>query len=184
MTSSPTYDRATITLHWLTVALVLSLWSIAQLWGFLPKGSAPRHALQWLHVGLGLFFITVLLARLLWRATAGRRLEEAPGSRLLALAAQALHGLLYLLLLAMAVTGPINRWAQGDPLGIPGLFIVPAPFTATTAFADRINDIHGTIASVILILAAFHAAAALAHHFLWHDDVLGRMLPGLKPFRH
>ncbi len=182
------YDRTTIAFHWLTVALVLSLWSIAQIWGFLPRGTALRHGLQWLHVGLGLFFITVLLARLLWRATAGRRLAPPPGARLLALAARAMHGALYGLLLAMAVTGPLNRWAAGDPLGVPGLFTIPAPFAASKALAQRINDIHGTIAIALLTLAALHAAAALIHHFLWRDDVLTRMLPRgmsrVKPSRH
>jgi cytochrome b561 len=29
-----------------------------------------------------------------------------------------------------------------------------------------------------MAVAAFHAAAALGHHYLWHDAVLRRILPG------
>jgi cytochrome b561 len=175
------YDPLTLVLHWLTVALVLTLWSIAQLWDWLPRGSAPRHAAQALHVSLGLVFILVLATRLLWRATAGRRLAPPPGPRSLVLAARAMHGALYLLLVAMAISGPLNRSAGGDPLGFFGLFTLPPLLAKDKALAESINDVHGTIATIILILAGLHAAAALAHHYLWRDGVLARMLPGRAP---
>jgi cytochrome b561 len=173
------YDPLTLALHWLTVALVLTLWSIAQVWGWLPRGSAPRHAAQALHVSLGMVFILVLLARLLWRATAGRRLAPPPGPRLLEWGARAAHGALYLLLILMAISGPLNRSAGGDPLGFFGLVTFPPLLAKDKALAETINDFHGTVATIILILAGIHAAAALAHHYFWRDGVLARMVPGL-----
>jgi cytochrome b561 len=173
------YDAPTLALHWLTVALVITLWTIAQIWDWLPKGSAPRHAAQALHVSLGMLFIVVLLARLAWRLSGGRRLAPPPGSRLLVLASRAVHGVLYLLLLLMAISGPLNRSAGGDPLSFFGLVTFPPLLAENKALAETINDFHGTVATIILILAGLHAAAALLHHYLWRDGVLARMVPGL-----
>ena len=36
----------------------------------------------------------------------------------------------------------------------------------------------GEEADRLMAVAAFHAAAALGHHYLWHDAVLRRILPG------
>jgi cytochrome b561 len=44
-----------------------------------------------------------------------------------------------------------------------------------------ITQWHGLAANILLGLALFHAAAALVHHYLWRDGVLGRMLPGKNP---
>jgi len=40
-----------------------------------------------------------------------------------------------------------------------------------------VQEVHATIAWLILALAGLHASAALVHRCLWHDGVLGRMLP-------
>jgi hypothetical protein len=40
---------------------------------------------------------------------------------------------------------------------------------------------HEWIAWIIIVLATGHALAALFRHFVLRDDVLWRMLPGLRP---
>ena len=39
------------------------------------------------------------------------------------------------------------------------------------------HESHGWPGTVLMVLALFHAVAALVHHYLWHDAVLRRMLP-------
>jgi cytochrome b561 len=48
-------------------------------------------------------------------------------------------------------------------------------------FEHAINEWHGLVADVLVALAALHSAAALWHHFVRRDGVLGRMIPGLAP---
>jgi cytochrome b561 len=172
------YDAPTRALHWLSAALVLLLWGTAQLWDLFPRGSAGRHALQDFHVSAGLLFIALLAFRLLWRFTAGRHLAP-PGPTLLALAARIGHGALYALMLALAVTGPLNRALRGDPLGFFGLFTLPSPVAANRDLVHPVNEVHGTLGNALLILAALHALAALYHQFIRHDGTLGRMIPAL-----
>jgi cytochrome b561 len=59
-----------------------------------------------------------------------------------------------------------------------GLFTVPAFDPGNKALRENVEDLHGTIATIILVLAGLHASAGLLHYYLWHDGVLRRMLPG------
>jgi cytochrome b561 len=55
----------------------------------------------------------------------------------------------------------------------------PPLLAKNNALAETLTDFHGTVATIILILAGLHAAAALVHHFIMRDGVLARMVPGL-----
>ncbi len=48
------------------------------------------------------------------------------------------------------------------------------------ALAGRGWQLHEMVASVGYYLIAFHAAAALVHHYIVKDDTLRRKLPGRK----
>ncbi|KGM31738.1 cytochrome b [Inquilinus limosus] len=171
------YDRTTILLHWLTALFVILLFALAEIWGFLPRGTPVRKGAQALHISCGLLLTVVLIARLLWRGTQGRRLPPATGG-LQHLAAKAAHHALYLLLAAQVVLGFLFRWAQGEPFQFFGLFDVPAAFAPDHDLAGTIGDLHNTVAWIIIVLAGLHAAAALVHHYALRDGVLRRMLPG------
>jgi cytochrome b561 len=40
--------------------------------------------------------------------------------------------------------------------------------------------VHEYLANALVILAGLHAAAALTHHWIFHDRTLTRMLPGTR----
>jgi cytochrome b561 len=46
--------------------------------------------------------------------------------------------------------------------------------------AGQIKEVHETAAWVLLALVSLHTLAALKHHFVDKDSVLGRMIPFLK----
>ena len=171
--AEPIYDRSTIALHWLTAGLVLVLWLIGTfLEDVLPKG--PLRSDIWsAHFDLGFVLAVVILALLAWRRTKGRRLPvEDPGP--LHHLAKVTHAGLYLLLLGTAGLGIANAFARGvsllGPIGLPQL--------GDPAWRRPLTHWHGLVANVLMALAFFHAAAALVHHYLWHDTVLRRILPG------
>jgi cytochrome b561 len=173
------YDGVEIGLHWLTALLVVTLWVLANVWDYAPRGSAPRHFMQHLHISLGVVLTLVLAVRLAWRAGPGRRLPPAD-TGLVELAAKGVQYLLYALLLVQIGLGFCFRWAQGEPLSVFGLFTIPSPLALTKAQAHLLGGWHEWVGNTILIVAAGHAAAALYHHFWLHDDVLWRMLPGRR----
>jgi cytochrome b561 len=59
------YDGVSMALHWITALLVVVLFALAEIWGFVPRGSPLRHGMQSLHVSLGLTLAAVFLLRVI-----------------------------------------------------------------------------------------------------------------------
>lgn len=171
------YDRVTIILHWLTALLVLGLFALAEVWGFLPRGTPARRLLQSLHISFGLAFAGVFALRVIWRLSAGRRLPPAATGWLRA-AGTGVHGLLYLLMATQIVLGFLFRWAQGEPFAFFGLFDVPTLIPIDHEQRRFIGGLHNTVAWTIIVLALMHALAGLFHHYVLRDGVLRRMTSG------
>ena len=102
------YDAITILLHWVTALLVVTLFGLAEFWGFLPRGTPLRHELQGLHISLGLVLAVVATLRVVWRLMFGRTLPEIE-STLPYWAAKGVHYLLYILLGGQVVLGFVFR---------------------------------------------------------------------------
>lgn len=173
MASSPTtgrYDDRTIRYHWLTVALIVVLWGIAQVIDDFPRG-LPRVSVRSVHIVLGLALAALLVARLRWRFGAGTRLPAAPGiaGRL---AAGTQH-LLYLLLVVTLACGVANVLVRGD--SIFGLFRVPSVAPGNDGLRETVEHLHGLCVNLLLILGGLHALSALGHQFLLKDGLLDRM---------
>jgi cytochrome b561 len=166
------YDGAAIALHWLTALLVVSLFALAEIWGFLPRGEL-RQALQGIHVSLGCLLVVTVVARILWRIVGARR---PPHPGMAGTLAEAGHGVLYLLLLAMIVSGPLKRWAAGHALNFFWLFSIPSPIAAVPALHAPVGFIHFWAAWTIVVFAGLHAIIALFHHYALKDGVLRRMI--------
>ena len=85
--------------------------------------------------------------------------------------------ILYGLLVAEVVSGFVLRWLQGEPFQFFALFSMPALMAPDRALASQFEQIHNWIGWAIVVLSAGHAIAALVHHYVLKDQVLGRMLP-------
>ena len=170
-----TYDRTTIWLHWVTAFLVVTLWGLAQIIDFWPQGGSGRVNVRSLHVLLGMVLIVVMTLRVIWRHSGGRRLPPAEGG-MLGLLAKLIHAVLYVALAGALVAGVANTWVRGDSFF--GLFKLVSFAPGDRATRLLIGSVHELATNAILVVAGFHAAAALFHHFVQRDGVLRRMVPG------
>jgi cytochrome b561 len=168
------YDTTTIVFHWVTAILVATQWLGAQTIDWFPRG-ALRVDARSVHITCGVLLGLILLARIVWRLTRGRRLPLADG-RVLSMLAKGIHWGLYALVTAMVLVGFALAWTRGDSLF--NLFSIPAFDPGNKPLAEKVGDIHATIGWIIVAAAGLHAAAALFHRFVMRDGVLGRMLPG------
>lgn len=171
------YDSRTIALHWISAILVIGLWTLGQCIDFFPKGT-PRVTARSLHITFGVLLGIVLIIRLSWRMGGGGVKLSNATSGYLGTIAVAVHYLLYALMAAVVVIGLWCVWTRGDTLF--NLFTVPAFDPSNKQLRHDAVELHELAANILLALAAFHAAAALWHHFVRKDGVLRRMLPGLK----
>jgi cytochrome b561 len=172
-TLPPHYDRGTIALHWITALLVITLFALAEIWGFLPHGTPLRRGMQSVHISLGILLAVVFAIRLVWRSSAAKRIPHAT-TGLQHIAATAMHFTLYGLLAAQIVLGFLFRWAEG-PASFFGLVSIPSPLTISHSANGWIGFLHYYNAWLIICLAGGHAVAALLHHYVLRDQTLRRM---------
>jgi cytochrome b561 len=168
------YDRVAITLHWLTALLVIVQFTLGQTWGWFPRPT--RQVMVTTHMSFGIILIAVIVARVLWRFGLGHQVSslEAGWVRI---ASKTVHYLLYGLLLTEAVLGFLSRWEGNEAMSFFGLQIA-SPFTgAGQKVAHQLQDIHNWVGWTIVVIAFGHALAALYHHYVLKDRVLGRMFP-------
>ena len=164
-------------LHWLIVVLLLVLSTVGLLLDSLPV--SPKYFWVFdLHKSTGLTLLALVLVRLGWRFYAGapRPLPGTPTwqSRV----AGATHGLLYVLILAMPLSGWLYDSASGlRPLRWYGTVEVPKLTAPDPTLRELGHTAHEWLFWVLLALVIAHVGAAFYHHLFLNDATLRRMLP-------
>lgn len=129
-----------------------------------------------LHKTLGLLVLAIVAARIAYRIV--NPPPPLPG-RLPAVEkglAHAAHWLLYLVLLAMPISGYIMSSAGDHPISILGLFDFPK-LPIPKEQGKIAHTVHIYVQFVVYALVALHLAGVAVSLFLRRDDILGRMLP-------
>ena len=163
-------------MHWLIVVLVLAMGALGLTMVELPNTPSTAR-LYALHKSIGLTILGLMLLRLAWRLHTGapRALAGIPGWQLRL--AGATHAALYLLLLAMPLSGWLINSSSGFPLRWFGLFRVPQWGGRDDALNALAKGTHEVLFWTLVVLALVHAAAAIWHHVFQGDATLARMLP-------
>lgn len=172
------YGAVSLSLHWLTVGLVIPAWFLGTFGDELPRGAA-RSAGLLVHMWAGLAILALVALRIAWRLfDPPPPFEPSRFGQWLHVAARLTHLALYGLLIAVPVMGVLLQFARGDPLPLFGIVDIASPWVRDRTFARSLKEVHEALANLLLIAAGLHAAAALAHHWLLGDRTLARMLPG------
>ena len=165
--------------HWIMALAIL----VNGVWGLLMTQMTPSMSkigvYAW-HKSIGLTVLALLLLRLLWRAF-DRRPRDEPGPRWQQLAAHAVHGVLYLMVAALPLTGWWFNSLRGFPLQWFKLFNLPAIAGKDDDLAHIAHEAHELLFWALLLVLVAHVGAALKHHVFDHDNVLRRMLPFGRP---
>ena len=86
-----------------------------------------------------------------------------------------MHLLLYLLLIAIPVTGWLMSSAKGFTTNYFGLFDLPNLVGKDKALAHTLKELHGFLANSLMALVALHIAAAIKHQVIDKDNLMARM---------
>lgn len=163
-------------LHWLILVLLLVMAWLGLTMTDLPN--TPRKVETYaLHKSIGLGILALVLLRAAWRLYAGAP-RPVPGMpRWQHRIATATHAGMYLLLLAIPVSGWVINSASGFPLRWFGLFRVPQLIAPDDALEELAGTWHEWMFWALVVLVLVHAAAATWHHVFQRDATLARMLP-------
>jgi cytochrome b561 len=176
MTARLQYGTPAKIIHWLIVALLVAQYAIGWLMPDLHRGMTPGAPMTF-HVSIGIAILALTALRFIWRLTH----PVAPDSSLppwQRVSSEAVHWLLYVLVLATTITGWLFASFRGWSISF--FYLMPMPMLASdNADAGRaIDGLHQATEWALLITVGIHVAAALAHVFIYRDRVMQRMLPG------
>jgi cytochrome b561 len=165
--------------HWLVALLIVVQGAIGLT--MVELGVTPTKVRVFaLHKSIGLSILALVLLRLAWRLSQ-RPPREVPMPNLQLAASRLSHFLLYVLILALPLSGWLFNSAANFPLEWFGLIHVPSLTRGLDpvlkAFALRA---HVVLFWVLVAVVAIHVFAALWHHYRQRDDVLVRMLPARR----
>jgi cytochrome b561 len=189
------YTKTAIILHWLIaifIALMFVLgWYMAELPKEAPKQMAydlfdlgvytwqlaeeasPRTFYFNLHKSLGLTVLALIVLRVLWRITHTPPAALSSYKAIEKKVATATHHSLYLLMLAVPVTGLIM--AINSKYGVKWFGIDVIAGLDNKPVRDFFECTHEFVGIVLLVLIGIHLLGALKHKFIDKDDTMSRM---------
>jgi cytochrome b561 len=169
------YGATAKVFHWLVVALLIVQYPLGKFMPHIHRGMTPGDAMT-LHISFGITILALMVLRLFWRITH----PVAPATSLPAwqqLISEAVHWLLYALVFATAMTGWIFASERGWSISL--FFATPLPTLPIegSLLARSIGNWHGIMEWTLLLVIGAHVAAAMAHTFIFRDQIMQRMLP-------
>jgi cytochrome b561 len=172
------YTGTAKTLHWLILVLLIAQFIFAWIMPGIRRNT-PVTTLISLHFTFGVIILAVVIVRLGWRVTHHEPSPEDGLPPWQIASARAMHWLLYLLLFVIPILGWVNASWRGMPIVMFGLELPKLVATRALGWGWS-GDVHSLLANyALLAFVGLHVAAALYHHFVRHDGVLRRMLPGV-----
>ncbi len=165
-------------LHGLLMLMIFVMLGVGLYMTELDKTDDLRKQLYALHKSTGVMIFMLVVVRILW-------LKLSPGPALPSALANwekilttVVKSLLYLLMLAIPLSGVLMSNSKGYPVNVYGLFELPMLVGENEGLHEIMEELHGFFAYSLLFLVLLHAAGALKHRFLDtgpNIDVMKRM---------
>jgi len=168
-----TYNAVAKLLHWVLAILIGVQLGIGWTMPEIHKNTRPDGEIAW-HLTVGALIVLFVVARVVWRAVrppTGSDSDRGWTRRL----ADAMHFLLYVLIIVVPVLGWANAGSRDWVVGIGPLHL-PRLMSAGSKLGHELGDIHGDLAVVLAVVIGLHVAAGVYHHFMRRDDTLLRMM--------
>jgi cytochrome b561 len=174
MTQPTRYSTLSILLHWLMAVLIVAAFSIGLSVDDMPLSPAK---FKWIayHKWIGITVLGLFAFRLLARLLGTTPPLPETMSPAAQLAAKLGHLALYVLMLAIPLTGWLMSSAYGFPVVYLKLVQLPDLVAQNKALAETLKGVHATLNWIMAATVIGHVAAALKHHVIDRDGLLWRM---------
>jgi len=173
------YTNPAIVLHWLMALLIFAAFPLGVYMHELPL-SPYKLKLYSYHKWIGITVLLLLAIRLSWRLTHTPPPLPDSVAAWQRRASATVHGLLYLLMIAIPLSGWMMSSAKGFPVVWFGVLPLPDLVGKDKALGDLLTGVHQALNFTLLVLVILHVAAALQHHFIERQPFLQRMGWGRK----
>lgn len=174
------YGNVAVLFHWVVALLIVAAFPLGLYMVGLPFSPAKLKYYSW-HKWLGVTVFALAAARLLWRATHKPPVPLPGQPRWQLAAAHGTHVLLYLLMLAIPLSGWLYSSAAGVPTVYLGLWQLPDLLPKDEGLKVALKLVHQWLGYVLATLVLLHVVAALKHSIVDRDGTLGRMSLRARP---
>ena len=183
------YSAVAKSFHWTIAVLVLTDFALGISFSHFDPGDTLYFSSAYgMHMSIGMILLVLSVWCVVWRLTHPYPALTPDMNTMWRLSAKAAHFLLYVYIIVV----PLMGWAILSSRKRPAVLLGPVHWPNIWFLADMArpqrayyHDIllpaHIILSYVGICLVGLHVAAALYHHFLRRDDVLRRMLPGMRP---
>ncbi|MDN5841948.1 MAG: cytochrome b [Alcaligenaceae bacterium] len=174
--SSQRYTRTAVFLHWLVGLGLIGTFALGFYMEGLPLSPNKLKFYAW-HKWAGMSLLVLAVVRLAWRMSHPAPDLPSTMSPMARLTAHAGHWVLYILMLAIPVSGWLMSSAQGFSVVWFGVLPLPDLVPKNADLGALLKDAHVILNYTLLAVVVGHVGAALQHHFIKKDSVMARMLP-------
>ncbi|WP_296766092.1 cytochrome b [Thiobacillus sp.] len=174
MTSAMRYSTPAIVLHWLVALLIFVAFPLGLYMADLPL-SPEKLKLFSYHKWIGVTVFMLAGLRVVWRLTHTPPPLPASVAGWQRRASAVAHGLLYLLILVIPISGWLMSSAKGVQTVWFGVLPLPDLIGKDKALGHLLEEVHETLNYTLLALVVLHVAGALQHHFIERQPFLQRM---------
>lgn len=164
-------------LHWIIAAILLAMIPAGMVMIQPGLDRSVQNALFMFHKNMGVVVLVLMIWRLAYRAMNPPPPLPASVPEWQRRAAGMTHVLLYVTVLAMALSGYVRVVAGGFPLELWDGIGVPRLVPRSDALANTAKAVHWATHYVVILLIAMHVGAALFHGLVKRDGVFARMWP-------
>jgi cytochrome b561 len=171
------YSLPAIALHWLIAILIIAAFGLGLVMTDIP-GLTPTKVryFSW-HKWMGVTVLALAALRLLWRLRHRPPALPVSTPAWQQRAAHGLHGLLYLLIFAVPVSGYAYTLAAGVPVVYLGVIPLPVLFDADPVLKPVLRSVHYWLDMTLAAVVLLHIAAAFKHQLIDRDGLMARMSP-------
>lgn len=190
------YTKTAKILHWLIALGIFGMfalgWYMSELpkegpkqmaydlfdWGIytwtLSEEASPRTFYFNLHKSIGITLLALIVIRIFWRITHKAPAMLASYKAWETKLASGVHRLLYVLMVALPLSGLVMAVASKYGVKWFGLDFIGG--LDNTPLREAFKEVHEIIGVVILLIIILHILGALKHKFIDKDETLDRML--------
>ena len=174
------YTNVAIFFHWLIALMIIGAFTMGLVMTDMPGLSPTKLKYYSWHKWAGVTILGLACLRLLWRL--GHKAPAYPASMPAwqQSAANVLHGLLYVLMFAVPLSGYFYTLSAGVPVVYFGLFELPVLMAKNAELKPVLKEVHFWLNMLLAGCVGVHVAAALKHHFIDHDGIIKRMMPSAR----
>ena len=172
----PRYSWQAMLLHWLLAVIVIGMLCLGYILDDMERGPTKTFYVD-LHRSFGVLALVLVLLRLWWRARRTPPPLPLTVPRWQRIAAAVTHGLLYLCILLQPLSGYLASAFSRDGVKFFGMAL-PQWAWDSKPVRSFFGEMHGLVATALVVLVVLHVLAAFKHLLLNRDQVFQRMLPG------